>query len=145
MTIMKKSFLLTLSLSLPLAACSKKDSNESAPAATATAAPAVAAKPAAAEPVAKAAAPAESELSCTAKSVSQCTDYPGGDASLVKDQCGLINGTFATASCSTAKKLGTCDFSALHKRVTYYPGGEDNLTAKTAEDACKTLNGTWQP
>ena len=76
---------------------------------------------------------------------SQCIDYLVGDAGLVKEQCEMTGGKFASSVCSTKNKLGSCDLGALHKRLTYYPGGEDNVTAKTAAEACKTTSGTWTP
>lgn len=130
---MKK--LSTLALVLAIAACgSKKD-----------AAPGDKASPATAPAAAKVAEPAAALLSCTNPSGSQCTAFPDGDAGLVKQQCDMINGKLATAACVQKGRVGGCDLTGMHKRITYYGGGDDNLTADSAKQDCTAMSGSWQP
>jgi hypothetical protein len=99
--------------------------------------------PAAAAKVAEPAAAAL--LSCTNPSSSQCTEFPDGDAGLVKQQCDMINGKLATAACAQKGRVGGCDLTGMHKRITYYGGGDDNLTSASAKQDCTAMSGGWQP
>jgi hypothetical protein len=131
-----------------LVACaSKKEPTQDEPAPatkpTATAPAPAADKPAAA--AAPAAAPEAAQLSCTNPSGSQCTEFPGGDAGLVKQTCDMMNGKFAASACPQKGRLGTCELSAMHKRMSYYGGGEDKLTTDLAKKDCGVVSGSWQP
>jgi hypothetical protein len=84
--------------------------------------------------------------SCMNATKSQCTTYT--DASLAPDAakslCDAISGTFtASAACPTDKQLGQCQLAKLRKHVTYYPGGDDGLTAAYAKEDCGSSGGVW--
>jgi hypothetical protein len=146
LTMIKHSFLLATLCVWSLAGCSKKSDDAASSGSAAKPAPAAAgsAAPSAAAPAAPAApAGGGGGTSCMNKSASTCTDYLG-DASAA-ESCGAMGGTFSASPCTTAKKLGTCTLDAMRKRLTYYPGGEDNLTAQLAQDDCKGMSGTWAP
>jgi hypothetical protein len=141
---------------LSLAACGKSE-KKAAPAAAAPPAPAAAPAaptapaptpaPAAAAPT-PAAAPAAVIGSCMNPAKSQCTDYVGATATVEqsKGACDLISGAFtAGAPCPSDKRLGQCPMKAMGKTLSYYPGGEDELTAALAQEDCTSSGGTWAP
>lgn len=103
--------------------------------------------PEAAKPPVAAAAPGAVAGSCMNKAASQCTEYLDAslDAAAAKGMCDLIDGTFTAATaCPPAKKLGSCALpAAMRKSLTFYPGGEDELTAALAQEECKSMSGTW--
>jgi hypothetical protein len=133
---------------IALVACSKKEPSkeESPPAGKPIAAASASEADKPAPPAAMApAAPAAAQLSCTNPSGSECTEFAGGDAGLVKQICGSMNGKFTTGACPQKGRLGICDLSAMNKRISYYGGGEDKLTAQAAKKQCDFVNGSWQP
>jgi hypothetical protein len=138
--------ILSVSVAVTLAACGSKKEEPGASAAPKSAAEAPAASAAGAAPAAaKVETPeAAGQLSCTNPSGSQCTDFPGGDPSLVKQQCELISGKLGNTTCAQKGRVGGCDLPN-HKQITYYGGGTDNMTADLAKQDCTGMSGTWKP